>query len=159
MFREMRRKRQQLSQKQAIKIMQNGITGVLGVLGDDGYPYTVPVNYVYAEEKIYIHCAKVGHKLDAICGHNKVSFCVVESEDVVPEEFTTYFRSVIAFGRAAEVTMDNEKRAAMRLLNRKYAPGLDAAGEEAVENAWNHLCVIRIAVLHLTGKEAKELRK
>lgn len=70
MFRKMRRYRQQLSQEETISILKSGKTAVLGVLGDDGYPYTVPINYVYADGKIYFHGAKSGHKIDAIkrCG-------------------------------------------------------------------------------------------
>lgn len=157
MFREMRRKKQLLADDVAKSILEHGITGVLGVLGDNGYPYTVPLNYVYADGAIYCHCAKAGHKLDAINACGKVSFCVIHKEQIVPEEFTAYFRSVIAFGRAAEVTDADEKRAAMRLLNEKYAPGRAAAGEEEIAKQWQGLAVIKIQVEHLTGKEAIEL--
>ena len=157
MFREMRRKKQLLSEERAEQIMHKGITGILGVLGDDGYPYTVPVNYVYDQKTIYFHCATAGHKLDAIRNNNKASFCVIAQDDVVPERFLTHFRSVIAFGRAAEVTDDGEKLRAMRLLNDKYAPDHAEAGEKEIKSDWNVLCVVKIDVEHLTGKEALEL--
>ncbi|WP_077609571.1 pyridoxamine 5'-phosphate oxidase family protein [Clostridium sp. Marseille-P2415] len=159
MFREMRRKKQLLSKELSEDILNQGITGVLGVIGDEGYPYTVPLNYVYEDGVIYFHCAKSGHKLDAIRKNNKVSFCVIEKEQIVPEKFTTYFRSVIAFGKAGEVEEDNEKWRVMRLLNDKYAPGRDEAGDEEIQREWNILCVIKIQVEHLTGKEAIELVK
>ena len=95
MFRKMRRYRQQLGQEETISILKSGKTAVLGVLGDDGYPYTVPINYVYADGKIYFHGAKSGHKIDAIKRCGRVSLCVIEKDDVVKEELTTYFRSVI----------------------------------------------------------------
>lgn len=90
--------------------------------GDDGYPYGVPLNYVYDEQagKIYFHSARDGHKLDAIRREPKVSFCVVGKNQLVPEEFTTYFTSVIAFGRATVLTDDREREAALRLLSEKY---------------------------------------
>ncbi len=159
MFREMRRKKQLLPEELTEQIMNKGITGVLGVTGDDGYPYTVPVNYVYENRIIYFHCAKSGHKLDAIRNDNKVSFCVIEKEDVIPEKFTACFRSAIAFGTASEITDDDEKLRMMRLLNNKYSPGLDEDGEKAIQREWNILCVIKINVEHLTGKEGIELVK
>lgn len=157
MFREMRRKKQQLAHDAAENVLKKGVTGVLGVLGDNGYPYTVPLNYVYEDGVIYFHCAKAGHKLDAIRSNDKVSFCVIGKEQIVPEEFTAYFRSVIAFGRALEVTDDDDKRRIMRLLNQKYSPGFSEAGEKAIQQQWDVLAVVKIHVEHLAGKEAIEL--
>ena len=72
---------------------------VLALLGDNDYPYAVPISYVYDDGKVYFHSAKSGHKIDAIQRTAKASFCVIDEDLVVPEEYTTYFRSVIAFGR------------------------------------------------------------
>ena len=90
MFRSMRRSRQQLENDETIKILRSGTTGVLGLTGDDGYPYTVPINYVYENGKIYFHGARSGHKYDSIKSHDKVSLCVIEKEDIIKEELTTY---------------------------------------------------------------------
>ena len=101
MFREMRRKGQALGKEECEEILRAGRTGVLALSGDDGYPYPVPLNYVFAEGKLYFHCAKSGHKADAIARSDKAGFCVVARDQVVPGKFTTYFQSVIAFGRIA----------------------------------------------------------
>ena len=98
-FREMRRKRQQLSEEESIGILQKATSGTLALLGDGGYPYAVPISYVYHERKLYFHSALAGHKVDAIRKCDKASFCVIEKDDVQPEKYTTFFRSVIAFGR------------------------------------------------------------
>ncbi len=156
MFRDMRRKKQVLPKEWTEEILRNGLTGVLAVSGDNEYPYAVPLNYVYENGKIYFHCARSGHKLDAMRRHSKVSFCVVGKDQVVPELFATDYRSVIAFGKASEVEDDAEKLRIMRLLNNKYAPGLFEEGEKEIEKDWKILCVIRIEVEHLTGKEAIE---
>lgn len=156
MFREMRRKKQLLPKDLAERILKNASTGVLAVSGDDDYPYAVPLNYVYESGRIYFHCARSGHKLDAIRGSSKVSFCVVDEDRIVPDIFATNFRSVIVFGRAKEVDDDTEKARIMRLLNSKYAPGLSEEGEKEIQKDWNFLSVIRIEVEHLTGKEAAE---
>ncbi len=55
MFREMRRNSQQLPQEEVLKILEEGSFGVLALLGDQGYPYGVPVSFVYQDEKIYFH--------------------------------------------------------------------------------------------------------
>lgn len=98
MFREMRRKGQQLSAEECIEILNRGTSGVLALEGDDGYPYAVPLSYVYEDGRLYFHCATSGHKLDAIRQNPKASFCVVDQDQVVPKEYTSYFKSVIAFG-------------------------------------------------------------
>ena len=108
MFRKMRRFKQQLSNDEALKILKNCKSGVLAVSGDDGYPYTVPLNFVYKDGKIYFHCAKNGHKLDAIKQNKKVSFCVIEKDEVDSEKLTTLFRSVVVFGKAE--IMENEEK-------------------------------------------------
>lgn len=132
------------------------MTGVLAVSGDDEYPYAVPINYVYENGNIYFHCARSGHKLDAIRRQTKVSFCVIDKDKIVPELFATNFRSAIAFGKAKEVEDDTEKINVMRLLNNKYAPGFSEEGEKEIQKDWKILCMIRIEVEYLTGKEAIE---
>ena len=57
-FREMRRKKQELSQKEVEGILHKGTSGVLALLGDNDYPYAVPISYVYDDGKIYFHSAK-----------------------------------------------------------------------------------------------------
>ena len=84
MFREMRRKKQMLSLEECVAVLDNGTSGVLAVDGDNDYPYAVPLSYVYCDSKIFFHCARSGHKLDAIARNEKVSFCVIEADQVMP---------------------------------------------------------------------------
>ena len=156
MFREMRRFRQQLSDEETAAILKNGKTGILGVNGDGGYPYTVPVNYVYSGGKIYFHGAKAGHKFDAMKANDKVSFCVIDKDDVVAEELTTYFRSVIAFGRVRILDDESEIIEAARILGLKYYNVPEAVDREILRDL-ARLCCFEITVEHLTGKESIEL--
>ena len=80
MFREMRRIKQLLPEDTAKEILARNTGGTLALLGDDDYPYAVPMSYVYADGKIYFHCAKEGHKIDAIRNHDKASFCVIDQD-------------------------------------------------------------------------------
>ena len=158
MFREMRRKRQQMPESEAIAILERGSHGVLAVLGDGGYPYAVPISYVYEDGKIYLHCAKSGHKLDAVRACEKASFCVVDQDEVVQAEFTSHYRSAIAFGRIREITDDAEKRRMVSLLARKYCPDLpQAEHDKAMERDWAPLNMLELTIEHLTAKQAKEL--
>ena len=122
MFRQMRRKKQALSKEECEEILQQGTSGVLAVSGDDDYPYAVPMSYVFCENKIYFHCAKSGHKLDAVSRNEKVSFCVIGQDHIVPEQYTTHYKSVIVFGKIRILENDTEKRTAIEKLAIKYAP-------------------------------------
>ena len=159
-FREMRRKKQVLSQKEVEGILHKGTSGVLALLGDNDYPYAVPISYVYDNGKVYFHSAKSGHKIDAIQKAAKASFCVIDEDLVVPEEYTTYFRSVIAFGRIQIIENDSEKRAAIEKLAIKYAPEDTAASRDhAINRGWKPLCMLEMTIDHITGKEAIGLVK
>lgn len=158
-FRQMRRKRQQLSQEESIAILQKATAGTLALLGDDGYPYAVPISYVYNEGKLYFHSALNGHKVDAIRKYDKASFCVIEKDDVQPEKYTTFFRSVIAFGRIHIVEDEKEKLEIVRMLGNRYNPNQDDALQKEIESGLSRLLAIRLDIEHLTGKEAIELVK
>lgn len=158
-FRQMRRKRQQLSQEESIAILQKATAGTLALLGDDDYPYAVPISYVYNEGKIYFHSALNGHKVDAIRKYDKASFCVIEQDDVQPEKYTTFFRSVIAFGRIHIIEDEKEKLEIVRMLGNRYNPNQDDALQKEIESGLSRLLAIRFDIEYLTGKEAIELVK
>lgn len=160
MFREMRRKKQTLSLEEDIEILKRGTAGVLAVLGDNDYPYAVPLSYVYHDNKIIFHGAKTGHKLDAIAKNEKVSFCVIDKDHIVPEEYTTYFRSVIVFGKARILEDEAEKRSALEILTQRYSPDQEEAHRlQAIEKEFKIVCVIELTIDHMSGKEAIELVK
>jgi len=156
-FREMRRKRQQFSEEESIAILQKATSGTLALLGDGGYPYAVPISYVYDDGKLYFHSAMSGHKVDAIRGCDKASFCVIDKDDVKPAEYTTYFRSVIAFGRIHIVEDETEKLAIARILGNRYNPNQEEALQKELEHGLSRMLAIRFDIEHLTGKEAIEL--
>ena len=158
MFRKMRRFKQQLPQEEAIKILEEGQTGVLAVLGDDDYPYAVPINYAYKDGKIYFHGAKEGHKQDALAKNPKVSLCVIAQDTLVKDELTTYFKSVIAFGQARILTDEEEIYKAAEILGLKYNDNLEKVTNE-IKREWPALRCVEITVEHLTGKEAIELTR
>lgn len=158
MFREMRRKKQQLSQKEAETVLRRGTSGVLAVSGDDGYPYAVPLSYVYEDGKLYFHCAREGHKLDAIRACDKASFCVIDKDEIVPDKFTTYFRSVIAFGKVRVIEDSSEKRASLASLARRYCAEVpQEMHEKEINSSFERLHMLEMTIEHMTGKQAIEL--
>ncbi len=157
MFREMRRHKQVLSLEKNIQVLIHGISGVLAVSGDEDYPYAVPLSYVYHDNKIFFHCAKTGHKLDAIARNEKVSFCVIDKDQVVPEEYTSYFRSVIVFGKARILDDAAEKRSALEILAARYSPDHEQGRLKEIEKGLGNMCMIELTIEHISGKEAIEL--
>lgn len=159
MFREMRRKKQALSEQDCITVLRRATSGVLAVSGEDGYPYAVPLSYVYRDGKLYFHCARTGHKLDAIRQNNKVSFCVIDQDRIVPEEYTTYFRSVIVFGTAHIIGDEAEKRSALEKLAERYSPEQKTGRLEEIDRLFAAVCMVELNIQHMTGKQAIELTK
>ena len=158
-FRPMRRHRQQLSQEESISILERATSGTLALLGDDDYPYAVPISFVYHEGCLFFHSAVEGHKVDAIRRHGKASFCVIDQDEVHGELYTTFFRSVIAFGHISIIGDEDEKTAAARMLGYRYNPNQDDALQMEMEKGLHRMVMLRMKIEHLTGKEAIELVK
>ena len=153
----MRRNRQQLSEAESISILEQSTSGTLALLGDGDYPYAVPISYVYKDGKLYFHSALSGHKVDAIRRCDKASFCVIAKDDVQPERYTTFFRSVIAFGKIHIIDNEAEKWETARMLGNRYNPNDDESLRQELEKGLSHMLMIRFDIEHLTGKEAIEL--
>lgn len=156
-FREMRRKRQQLSETDSVAILKKATSGTLALLGDNGYPYAVPISYVYSEGKLYFHSAMSGHKVDAIRNCDKASFCVIDQDNVQPKKYTTFYRSVIAFGRIHIIEDEAEKLKTASMLGNRYNPNQEDTLQKEIEKGLSRMLAIRFDIEHLTGKEAIEL--
>ena len=157
MFREMRRKKQLLSEAETIEILQSCTSGVLAVSGDHDYPYAVPLSYAYKDGKLFFHFAKEGHKIDSIVNNNKVSFCVIKTDNVIQETFTTHFRSVIVFGKTRILTEESEKKYALECLLEKYSPNYLKEGQNEINQSLSRVCAAEIEIKHMTGKAAIEI--
>jgi hypothetical protein len=151
MFRKMRRKDRQLGNEQAIEILQQGEYGVLSTLGENGYPYGLPLNYIVLDEDIYFHCAMEGQKIDNILYNEKVSLCVVEKSEIKPKEFSTDYSSVIVFGRAMEAGEEERQKALQEFVN-KYSPAYLKEGKDYIEKMKENTRIMKIEVVHMTGK-------
>lgn len=154
----MRRSRQALPDADCEAILAAGTSGVLALADAEGFPYAVPLSYLYSGGKIWFHCAKAGYKLDLIRANPKASFCVIGQDKIVPAEYTTYYRSVIARGTVREITDEAQKVEILRLLARKYSPDETEASMEAeIRQYLQEVCILELDVTQLTGKQNKRL--
>ena len=158
MERKMRRFRQLLSDDSTKEILSEATNGTLSLIDSDGSPYGVPLSFVYdGDSHIYFHCAPTGHKIDCIEHCPDCSFCVIGQDKIMPAEFTSYFRSVIVKGTIRRMTETDEIIKGLHLLCEKYSPGIDPTHE--IEKFLNHVAVLRLDILSMTGKESIELVK
>ena len=151
----MRRFKQQLTDDECLSILRREPRGVLSLCGDDGYPYGVPMNYVYDEGCLYFHCALSGHKLDALTACDKASFCVLDKGEKPDDDWAYYFNSVIVFGRITVVDDEAKKLDRLRKLGLKYFPTAVEVDEDIRKNAARcHILCLKIE--HMTGKRVHE---
>ena len=157
MFREMRRFKQQISEEECIRILKKQPRGVLSMLGDDGYPYGIPLDHWYSEvdNKLYFHCAKTGHKLDAIAACDKVSYCVMDEGYRKDGEWALNINSVVVFGRMHIVEDEDKKREICTNLVRKFTADEEYLQKE-LTNAFPRVCCLELEIEHMTGKLVNE---
>lgn len=156
MFREMRLKDQALSMAEIEDILAKATHGTLALNGDDGYPYSVPVNFVYSDGRIYFHGIAEGYKFDCMSKDDKVSFSVVGRDDIKSDEFTSYFSSVVIFGRVKILKEREEKLPALYKLVSKFSADHMEGGRKYAENGCE-ACAYEITIEHMTGKKASEI--
>ena len=157
MFRELVRKKQQISQEECIQILKNEKRGVLCVHGDNGYPYGMPLNHYYCEEdgKLYFHSGMTGHKIDALRQNSKVSYCVYDEGYRKEGEWALNIRSVILFGRI-EFLEDREKIYEIsRKLSYKFTDDT-AYIEREIEHSGPRTLMFALTIEHMTGKLVNE---
>ena len=158
MFYKMRRKAQELSFEETETVLLRGTSGILALAGDKAFPYAVPLSYVYDGEHIYFHSATEGHKIDAIQRNPNASFAVIDQDEVIPEKYTSAYRSVIVFGSVRIIEDEEEKLASIRKLAVRYAPNnTEERHTDEIERQWDRFCMIEMSIAHMTGKEGRVL--
>ncbi len=155
MFRQMRRKKQELSHEECVHILTNEPRGFLALLGDDDYTYSIPMSHVYVDGKIYFHGAKEGHKNDAIKKHNKISYCVMDKGIKAKDSWWYTFRSVIVFGTIRILTDEDEKIEKLTYLGDKFFPTHEETVDE-ISRLLDRTEVFEITPEHMTGKLVRE---
>ena len=157
MFRPVRKKKNEISAEAAKALLCHARRGVLAVQGDDGYPYAIPVNYLYDESarKIYFHGARAGHKVDALRACDKVCFTVLSDEIIRDEPWAPYLQSAVVFGRCRLLESGPEALALIKRLAMKYYPD-ERLAEEEIAASGKAVQMYEITIEHLSGKEVQE---
>ena len=154
-IRPMRRVKQELPEEECMEILTKAPRGFLSVIGDGGYPYSVPINFFQEDGRIYFHCAREGHKLDAVRSCDKACFTVIDEPSKEPGDWWYHVRSVICFGRICEVSDEVRHDALLRKLGLKYFPeGYDM--EDDMRRNAPRAVVLEFRIEHMTGKRVKE---
>ena len=157
MFREVARRKQALSMAECIEILKAEKRGVLSVLGDEGYPYGMPMNHWYCEEdgKLYFHSGLKGHRSDAMKACDKASFCVYDAGYRREGEWALNIRSVIVFGRLQVVEDEAAALEFIRRLSAKFTDDTDYV-EREIREAMDHTLIFTLTPEHITGKLVNE---
>lgn len=151
---KMRRTDRETTTERAYEILKSGEYGILSTIGENGYPYGVPVNFAVEGNKIYFHCAPdVGLKLKNIEYSDRVSFCTVCNSRIDGEKLTSKYRSAVVFGTIAR-SVENSNRA-LELIVEKYAPEFIESGRKCIEKSGSATGVYEITIEKITGKENK----
>lgn len=147
-----RRQDRLLPQARALELLQTAEYGVLSMVDRDRKPYGIPVNFVFDEESIYIHCATEGRKLDIVECYEDVSFCIVGQVNLLPSRFTTEYESVVLTGEATIITSEEERMHALELLLQKYSPNDKKVGMKYAHASSARTVIIRIDINAYSGK-------
>lgn len=153
----MRRFKQQITDEECIRILKEQPRGVLSMMGDDGYPYGIPLDHWYCEEdgKLYFHGAKEGKKLDSLKLNDKVSYCVYDEGFRKEGEWALNINSVVIFGRMHVVEDEDKKRMICEHLCRKFTDDEEYLKKE-LTHAFPRVCCLEIEIDHMTGKLVNE---
>ena len=157
MFRAMRRFKQELSHDECVRILKEQPRGVLSLMGDDGYPYGIPIDYWYSEDdnKLYFHGAGEGHKIDAIKRCDKASFCVYNEGYRKEGEWALNISSVIVFGRMSIVEDKDKVTEICTNICLKFTDD-EAYIEDELRRSGSRVCCLAMSVEHISGKLVKE---
>lgn len=157
MFRKMRRFGQALAHEECVEVLRQEPRGVLSMLGEDGYPYGIPLSHWYDPESgnIYFHGAREGHKIDAIRKSEKVSFCVMDQGFRKDGEWALNIRSVVVFGRISPVEDHQKTLEICTNLCRKFTEDEEYLTKE-LESAGDRVLCLELVPEHISGKIVNE---
>ena len=158
MFRKMRRPNKGINIDSMKQLLNESRRAVLAVNGDNGYPYAIPLNYIYDEKsnKIYFHGSRVGHKIDSIKACDKVCFTVYGNETIKDLSWAPYMQSVIVFGRCHLIENQEEALQLVKKMAMKYYPDEKLVDEE-IESSGKAVQMFEIEIEHMSGKEIQEI--
>ena len=157
MFRPIRKKKNEISLDAAKELLRCSRRGILAVNGDHGYPYAIPINYLYDKDaqKIIFHGAKAGHKVDSLKACDKVCFTLFGNESIQEESWAPFLQSVVVFGRCHLVENREDSMKLIKKFAMKYYPDEKMVDDE-VALSGSSTQMFEIEIEHLSGKRVQE---
>ena len=149
---KMRRANKQMTEEAVQKLLEESLYGVLATVSEDNEPYAVPMNYVYLENKIYMHGAHEGHKISNMSANEKACFTIVGKTELLAQQFNIAYESVVAFGTLEIVQDTKEKEKGLMALVEKYSLPFKKEGQEYIKNAFDKVAVYKFCITNATGK-------
>lgn len=155
-FKHMRLAENQMTEEDARKQLEIADHGTLALVGDNGYPVTIPINFVYKDNIILFHGANDGQKYNLIKAEPKASFCVITKDDIRPEFITSLYESTVVFGTVREIKDDEGRMDCLVSILEKYMPQVMEAGKKYIQDAWDAVACFELDIEHITGKFGTE---
>ena len=157
MFRKIRRTKSEISVEEAKILLKNNKRAAFSVNGDNGYPFTIPINFYYDENenKIYFHSAKSGHKIDSIKASNKVCFTTWDDGYLDEGDWAYHVSSCVVYGRAILVDDRKITEEKVRILAMKYYPTTKEV-EQEIQKSIDRVQLVAIEIEHISGKKVHE---
>lgn len=152
-MREMRRKEKAMTEADVKALLVRAEYGFLSTVNEDNTPYTMPMSFAYIEDRIYLHCATEGHRLENISKNQNICFNAVDSVQLMAEKFSTKFKSVVVFGTAQVVENPEEKKKGAIAIIEKYSADYYDEGMNYIDKAFDNMKVLRIDISRMTGKQ------
>lgn len=157
MFRPIRKTKNEIPVEDAKALLRNNTRAAFSVNGDDGYPYTIPVNFYYDEDDniIYFHSAKKGHKIDSIKANDKVCLTTWNDGYLEDGDWAFHVSSCVVFGRARLIEDRKITEDKVRKFARKYYPSAEEV-EEEIKRSIAGVQLVAIEIEHISGKKVHE---
>jgi nitroimidazol reductase NimA-like FMN-containing flavoprotein (pyridoxamine 5'-phosphate oxidase superfamily) len=154
-MKELRRKDREISEGEALSILNSAEYGILSTASQDAIPYGIPLSFCIIDSNIYFHCAMEGRKIENLENNKSVSFCVVGKTEILSSKFSTKYESTIVSGDALEV-FNEEKQIALEGLVKKYSPEFIESGEKYIDALTDKTRVFKVVVSRISGKSRKK---
>ena len=148
-----RRQDRLLTETEAITLLKHGEYGFLSMTDEDNSAYGIPINYAWdGDNKIYFHCALEGKKLRCIAINPQLSLCIVGATKIIPEKFTTSYKSIVIRCLATTTLTPEQRMHALDLIMKKYSPENIKIGKKYAQNSFQRTAIVCLEIIEMSGK-------
>ncbi|MDE6759037.1 MAG: pyridoxamine 5'-phosphate oxidase family protein [Clostridia bacterium] len=151
----MRRKDREMTKEFALQVVDKCEWATLAMVTSENTPYCIPISIARIGDFIYFHCAKDGSKIDCMNYCDDVCLSCVGDTQRLDDEFSTKYESAVIFGKAIQVTDDDEKIIALRALCERHTPLNMQNFDEAIKKSLWRTDIWKVSINNVTGKSKR----